>query len=812
MRTAFIGSAFLLALSLTSVAEAAPPAPKGAHPRLFLGPTTLTTLKARVGTDGSAAARAIAMCKKVTSNPAEYQKSGYQGDTWAFTASACALAYQLTGSAEYASNGVKLWRALLSDLNTMGDKGACIAGANETQAIAAIKRDSGYAIRFIGPHTALAYDWLHDAPGADEALRSQSRACFKAWTDWYAKSGYLNSIPGSNYHAGYVVAKSLIAVAEGGEDGANSDKIWTETVDDIFGKQLVGKGLAPKGALDGGDWAEGWQYGPLSVLHYALAARAVEEQGAALPAMHQWASDLTLRFVYGLVPSKDACWVGGDIDDNSPNTPPNGRILAASIIGGASDQAAGWASFLRTNVAKDKDLSPVFDALAEARTSTPSDPATAGLPLWYLAKGTRNVYMRSSFDPSAFWAVFTSAPRVVPDHQHADASNFVLSRGADHLIVDPSPYGTQSTLTSNAIAIDSPIANAEYRPSQTGWSLADLPWARGTKGGVVAARSDFAQAFHFNETPSDVPFARRDWVFTPEGEVIAIDRTRTDVAARNTYLRFRSLAKLTLSGTVATGTLGGSQVAIHQVKVSGGTAAIKSYARVDNCDSGPKGGCTNARVAVDEYSMTIPGPRALAIHAIDALAAGEAPADVKSMNGAPIDAPPQNDGVVGAAVLRGKSMTYVVASSANDGVAGATMTYGTPGASSGRHVVFDAPEDASGKSTVTAVASGGRCVVTITAGGAFNGHPLMFSVSPAADGCKATDDPDAPPATVAPGGPTPGDPTPGDPTKPGDGASANDTSDSGGCGCMTPRHPKAPALALLVGFLFLLRRPLRSRR
>jgi hypothetical protein len=304
----------LFVLSLAASANAAPPAPKGGHPRLFLGPTTLAALKAKVATSGSAAANAVALCKKVAANPSDYKDSGYQGDNWAFPLSACALAYQMTGDAAHAATGIKLFKAVLEDVDTMGDGKACVAGASDTQAIAAIKRDSGYAIRFIGPHAALAYDWLHDAPGVDDGLRAQSRACFKAWTDWYAKSGYLNDTPGSNYHAGYVAAKSFIAVAEASEDGANSDKIWTETVDDIFGKQLVGTGLAPKGALSGGDWAEGWQYGPLSVLHYSLAARALEEQGVALPAMHQWATDLTMRFVYGLVPSRDGMYVGGDTE------------------------------------------------------------------------------------------------------------------------------------------------------------------------------------------------------------------------------------------------------------------------------------------------------------------------------------------------------------------------------------------------------------------------------------------------------------------------------------------------------------------
>ncbi|MGZ3475985.1 MAG: hypothetical protein ACXWUG_18595, partial [Polyangiales bacterium] len=157
-------------------------------------------------------------------------------------------------------------------------------------------------------------------------------------------------------------------------------------------------------------------------------------------------------------------------------------------------------------------------------------------------------------------------------------------------------------------------------------------------------------------------------------------------------------------------------------------------------------------------------------------------------NEAPIDAPPQNDGVIGAAVHRGKTMTYVVASASNDGAAGATMTYGTPGDGGARHVVFDAPEDASGKSTVTATAMDGRCVVTITPGGSFTGHPLMFAVSSAADGCKAVDDPDSPPASAGPGD--------GIPTNPSGDAAGGDAPSGGGCGCMFPRPRTAAATSL----------------
>src|SRR5262249_6459871 len=143
---------------------------------------------------------------------------------------------------------------------------------------------------------------------------------FKAWVDYYTSQGYLHDVPGANYGAGYVAGKTLIAIAEAGEDGATSDAYWTAVVDDVFGKMLIGKGLAgakdsvgaPAGVLVGGDWAEGWQYGPLSVLEYAFSARALADNGAPQPAMDAWAGDVVLNYMYAQSPARDAFYSDGD--------------------------------------------------------------------------------------------------------------------------------------------------------------------------------------------------------------------------------------------------------------------------------------------------------------------------------------------------------------------------------------------------------------------------------------------------------------------------------------------------------------------
>jgi MYXO-CTERM domain-containing protein len=165
--------------------------------------------------------------------------------------------------------------------------------------------------------------------------------------------------------------------------------------------------------------------------------------------------------------------------------------------------------------------------------------------------------------------------------------------------------------------------------------------------------------------------------------------------------------------------------------------------------------CSAARFAVDEYSLVVPGDWAVAIHVIDGLAASDQAAEVGSLNDDNFDpAPKKNAGVIGAAVYRGSKQTYVVASSAQDGAAGAMLTYSVPGGSAARHIVYDAPEASDATSSVTSSVDGDRCTLSIQAGsgGGITGHPLMFQVGPASGGCTVKEDTDVPAASPPPGG------------------------------------------------------------
>jgi hypothetical protein len=203
---------------------------------------------------------------------------------------------------------------------------------------------------------------------------------------------------------------------------------------------------------------------------------------------------------------------------------------------------------------------------------------------------------------------------------------------------------------------------------------------------------------------------------------------------------------------VARATSGSSALAIHAVKLVPPTAPVLSDIAAGDCPTSVTfGACRAARANVGEYAWEVPGPDVLAVHVLDGLGQSESPADV-----APMDAPPiddgngQNAGVIGASVYRAQKQTFVVEPAAVPGPT-TSLSYGVPGANPSRHVVFDAPADAMGRTAVTATVAGDRCVVTLAPGEGITGAPAIFTLSAASGGCAFSADADVAPGSVSPG-------------------------------------------------------------
>jgi hypothetical protein len=702
----------LALLLLTGVARAAPPEPSGAHPRILLDANLRAAWKAALQQGRGPVVTAVALCDEDRTRR-DHDGALYMGAEWAKMLQACLVAWVATDKPQFLASALKYFTALIDDLDKIGDgKGGDKAAS----------RDAGYPIRNLGPYTAIAYDWLHDAPGMTPELRARARQRWAAWLAWFKEHGYHPRDPGSNYQAGYLLAATLIAIAQGGEAGDSGGALWRYVADELWGKDMA-TALAPGGVLDGGDWNEGWQYGPLSVAEYALGARVGKAHGLPTDGITTWLGSLLRRHVHALTPA-DRLWAGGDFDDDHAHMPPQIMPLNAVALGDATPDDKRWA---KGEIARlkltDKDWL-VHDALA-AIGEPPAPIPRASWPTWYEAAASATLYARSSWDEHAIWFVAQCARTDNLDHRGPNAGNFVLSRGAADLIVDPSPYGSLSTLTSNAPTVLSANLGPKYIPSQGAWGK-DIAWRWVTKtaGGVVAARCDYADAFRFQNKASDIEEALRDFVLLQSADgtdasLVVIDRATTGDGGRKMLLRFRVPAKLALDGAgTATATIGDARVTI-----SGGHAPALGQTALKDCfrEGTTRGNCDAARLAVTDYRVEIAGPEPRAVHVIAATGA----------KGGASHAPISGDGWTGVRIQGTRDAVVVWPNRPGEGFA-----YRAPKGKAVTHVVLDGPASG-GRAAVSARPEGDACAVTVAAGGTVPAQPLIVRLD---ETCGATVD------------------------------------------------------------------------
>ena len=710
-------SAFTLTLLLgAGVARATPPEPVGPHPRMLLDQSLRASWKAALKQKRGPVADAVGLCDEDRSRR-DHDGALYMGSEWAKMLQACLVAWVATDKPEHRTSAFKYFTALLDDLDKVGDG----KGGDR-----AVSRDDGYPIRNLGPYTALACDWLHDAPGMTPELRARARRRWAAWLGWYKEHGYHPRFPGSNYQAGYLAAATLIAIAQGGEAGdSGGPALWSLVADELWGKDMAAA-LAPGGVLAGGDWREGWQYGPMSVVEYAFAARVGKAHGLRVDGVSTWLGSVLRRYVYALTPT-DRLWAGGDFDDSAIHMPPQLLPLDAIALGDASPDDKRWA---KAEIARLKLVDQnmlLYQSLAAV-----GDPAVpvprASWPTWYEAPATGTLYARSGWDDKAIWFVAECA-HASEDHHGPNAGNFALSRGAANLIVDPSPYGSLSTLTGNAPTVRSQQLGPNYVPSQAPWGTnIAWRWATKTRGGVVAARCDYADAYRYQDRPSDVPEALRDFVLLPgadgrDASLVIVDRATTGAAERKMYLRFRVPAQLAIDGT-GTGTAATDGA---RVTISGDQRPALARTPLKDCFQAgtTRGNCDAARFPVTDYRLEVAGPTPHALHVIDATGAkgGARHAPISGAGWAGVRTESPREAVVVWPTQPGKPLAYRAPR-------GKVVT----------HVVLDAPASG-GKATLSAKPDGDACAVTVAPGGPLPATPVIVTLDAT---CTVAADPEEP--------------------------------------------------------------------
>ncbi len=705
-------------------------------------------------------AGSIALCE--SGQTGEHDRAVYMGSEWSRVLQACLVAYAATDKPEHAKTAIKFFTALLDDLDRIHDG----QGGNE-----AARRDSGYAIRNLGVYTAIAYDWLH--PLLSPALRQRARERWQAWLSWYREKGYRARVPGTNYQSGFLAAATLIAIAQGGEaTEQRGSELWEFVSEELWGKDMAAA-FAPGGILDGGDWPEGWQYGPLAIAHYSLAARAARDAGIRVEGVDRWLASVLRRHTYALSPS-DRLYVGQDTESETPNVEPHVLTLDAIALGDAAPEirAQARAELSRLRIA-DKDYF-LYDALATGDAGTPIARET--WPTLYASPNTGTIYTRTRWDSRAVWFVAECGRGLDVDHRQPKAGNFVLSRGPDDAIVDPSPYGSASSLTSNAPTVVSPQFPPEYHPSQGNWgSHTTWDFTTQTRSGIVAARCDYAGAYQLQKRASDVPEATRDFVLVPDAggtdaALVVIDRAR----ASEMHLRFRVAGGLALADDRAEKTFGSTRLTIAGTR-SSGRAVVGRPSKKDCFAKGTiKGQCDAARFEASDYRVKIDGPAPHAIHVIG----------VVDQRARPVSSTPLAGDSYEGIELAGPRAAAIVWPTKR----GALSYRARPGT----HVILD-PPSLGGLATITAHRDGDACAVEVTPGGATPAEPLIAILD---ETCAITIDP----ATAAAGSAIGTKPS----RAPRGSAPEPRSSRAGCCGAQTT--PASPIAMTLVVLAVVLRR------
>ncbi len=705
----------LAVLTITAVAAAeGEPAlePKGPHPRILLDDALRATWKKQAKIEGSAVARSVARCRasRTDAKHPDYQRDSYMGFDWSANLSACLIAWVVTGSDDDARSAVQFFKALLDDLEWIGDG----KGGDR-----AVRRDTGYAIRSMPPYAALAYDWLHDHPAMTGVLKTKALERFEVWMRWYKTEGYHRRSPATNYHAGYTLAATFVSIATGGEAGAFNGELWSHLRDDVWGTDMK-RALGPGGLFDGGDFPEGWQYAPLSVAEYALAYRVASAHGIQVEGVDRWLQAMFVRTLHAMT-ARDTIAAIGDTEEKSPNIPVHPMTMTAILIGPAPAIAKRQAAAEMVRLKLAAKEYPLYEALAEAAEIQPQPAVRENWPTSYFSTGINAFYARTSWAPDGVFLVTTCEPQTDSDHWHFDAGNVMITRGKDELLIDPSPYGSLSSLTGNAPTVVATKLPANYQPSQAAWGEAThFVWATQTRSGVVAARCDYADQYKFQDAASEIPFAQRDIVMVPWGPkltdatTIVVDRARTGSVGQPMYLRFRSLGGFTLDKDAARTKVGDSTFTVRKMSSTGGTPEVRMLTPSE-CWEPPRGQCEATRIPAGEYRIAIPGPAPEAIHVLDTAGKQDLVAE------------PVATGVYH--LRRGDQDAYIATH---------PVAYATPAPAAGRtaiHVVL--VDDPAVPARISATRDGDKCAVQLGATGAALATPAVFTLD---DKCALTED------------------------------------------------------------------------
>ncbi len=589
--------------------------PDGPHPRIFLTPTVISELQAKVAANDPDWLELKAQADKLSkytvpaydryltaNNSINY---AYEGLGWYDAASVLGLAYKITGNASYKYK-------LLELVSIMVDAGN-----------ASIIVDSGYPTRSVAAAMALLYDWLY--ADLDSITKANMIATINGWYTMFFNhidGLYIPLNGNNNYLGGHILGLGLCGIATYGDNAAapaiNSlvQGWWDGPVVSMFTNEGAG------GAI-----LESYNYGPnhfVRLLNYAYAVKTATGKNI----YSTYTNNLITNYFYNLKPNRWQSTDEGDMPGSFTGIMGLNLPLLLSAIDTTSqgDKAAFFYSNILPPYGGDSSAAAIqqagpFDRTLFKNSRSKLDYRTTD-KTYYRSVGDEHLYIRSDWTDNAVWSSFKGGAAKSTDHQSRAAGHLSIQRGNDYLLVNVGQwkgsdgvFGNPKTFSltnnnMNAFVTDGAtgIWGINYAGGQGSWGLPGsvLNYESGT--GYSYMRANLTSAYDLNTGTNlpgrDLTYWHRNYVYLGSGTFILFDRVRMRNSTLLKEFRFHlhKLSTNTNSGGLVKSVLGTSSLHIKSIYPS---TAVMTTAVADNASANPVIKLTDSATSTDFNPLTL---------------------------------------------------------------------------------------------------------------------------------------------------------------------------------------------------------------
>jgi PKD repeat protein len=365
--------------------------------------------------------------------------------------------------------------------------------------------DDGFPSRYLGKFTSMGFDWLYGYPGFSPAFKNQVATMLVRWSDASQDAVYLVNEPASNYSEGNYISSVLTAIALGGGRNTNGTRLINQVV--AFRQQNVLPVVTNiSTSLQGGFWAEGWNYGQQASRNLILSGLALEAAGLAnITPERAWAGQV-INSLIASQPSQDTIYDGGDwYAYPAPFVEKEVFYMMAAATTNAT--ARSYANYIIQNYPGGQ--SSEMQDLLYRDTAASSAYWSNSAPLQYNNLGTGLIVARNDWTYNSTWVAFQLGNLLDTEHQLDCQGHLEIQRGADGLLINANEVdenqtpSTQSQFGNLMCIDDNGTGEQTYRFNQGSWfgTPGCVMSSYETNNGYVYAGGDYAASYGDNYTP-----------------------------------------------------------------------------------------------------------------------------------------------------------------------------------------------------------------------------------------------------------------------------------------------------------------------